>query len=134
MKIKISEEFPKTLSLKPGNKPKTETVTSEVEISDEVLEKTIAVVDEILDRTRDDLENISWSQLEFPLVPFPFFDKYREPDREGIDDYWINCWLSTDLSEIIRQRYDIIENLYKLQCLSIEKNPVVNIVTGHFHW
>lgn len=132
MKLIIKEKLPTTLSLDPKHKPKYETVSTTVEIPDEMLKKTIAVIDEILDRTWDDLENISSSRLEFPLVPFPFFHKYREPDREGVDDYWISYWLGTGLSDIIKQRHEIIENLGKLDCLSIEKNPVINIITGHF--
>jgi len=46
-----------------------------IEIPDELVNKIIAVIDELLDRTYDDWEERSWTGVDFPLIPFPFFDR-----------------------------------------------------------
>jgi hypothetical protein len=150
MKITIKKEVPASLQWedapadqktdkasrgqkkKGAEKSKTAIISKEVEIADELLDKVIAVIDEILDRTRDDLENRSWKKLDFPLVPFPFLDKYRDPDRYGIDDYWIGVWLNTDLQGVISERAKIINFLNQAEALWIEHDPVVNLLTGNF--
>ena len=106
--------------------------TRKIEIPDKLLLKTIAVIDEILDRTYDDGEERSFDSLKFPLVPYPFFEKYRSPDNVGVDDYWMLEWIDTTLSKNITERSEIIHILYNLGSLSINKDPIINITTGHF--
>lgn len=152
MKITVKKEVPSSLQLGdlakdqkdeeivPGKKPKkgdarkakTKTISREVEIADELLDKVIAVIDEIFDRTYDDAEERSWTKLDFPLVPFPFLDKYRNPENYGIDDYWIGVWLNTDLHGVISERAKIINFLNQAEALWIEYDPVVNLLTGNF--
>lgn len=131
MKFVIKQTFPKTISLKSNGKQDYETVSTTVDFPDYLVNKGIAVIDELLDRTWDELENIASKQTEFPLVPFPFFHKYREPD-DARGDYWITLWLDTSLYEIINERTKIIELLGELGGLNIEKNPSVNLETGVF--
>jgi len=130
--IEKTDKAPRGQKKKGEQNAKTVTISKEAEIADELLDKVIAVIDEILDRTRDDLENRSWKKLDFPLVPFPFLDKYRDPDRYGIDDYWIGVWLNTDLQGVISERAKIIDFLNQAETLWVEHNPVVNLLTGNF--
>ena len=103
-----------------------------IEIPDELVNKIIAVIDELLDRTYDDWEERSWAGVDFPLVPFPFFDKNRLPENVGIDDYWISYWLDTSLMNTITERAKIIEILNKAQTLKIEHHPIINEFAGIF--
>lgn len=104
-----------------------------VEISDKLIDKTIAIIDELLDRTWDDWEARGWSDLDFPLVPFPFFKKDRLPENIGVDDYWIGFWLGTELQKIIVERTTIIETLKKMEGIeSIKHNPVINLTAPVF--
>lgn len=126
-----------TVFKKTGKKEKASgrmsTVETIVEIPDELVVKTIAVIDELLDRTWDELENRSWTKTGFPLVPFPFFQKYREPENVGFDDYWISFWLDTSLKDIIKERAQAIDTLFKLGCIEeIEHHPIVNMEVGNF--
>jgi len=133
MKIIIKKKIPTSISLDPKHKPKYKTIAEVVEIPDELVNKTIAVIDELLDRTYDDWEERSWTGVDFPLVPFPFFDKNRLPENVGIDDYWISCWLNTDLYNIIKERTKIIDMLNDLGAMEeIKHHPVINISAGIF--
>lgn len=112
---------------------KYKTIEETIEIPDELVNKTIAVIDELLDRTYDDWEERGWAGVDFPLVPFPFFEKNRLPENIGIDDYWISYWLDTTLSNTIRERTKIIEILNKLGTIEeIRHHPVINIIAGIF--
>jgi len=133
MNIKISKKIPTVLSLDPKVKPTYKTIFENIKIPDKIVDKTIAVIDELLDRTYDDLEERSWTGVEFPLIPFPFFQKYRLPENVGIDDYWIGPWLSTDLQNIIIERSNIIDILMSLGGMEeIKHHPAINLSSGIF--
>ena len=135
MKITIKKSVPVITSAKKflaEKKHKEKIVSETIEIPDKLVDKTIAVIDELLDRSWNDSEESSWTDLDFPLVPFPFFHKHRLPENVGIDDYWISYWLDTDLYGIITERTKIIGMLKETQALEIKLNPVVNISSGIF--
>ena len=134
MKITIKKRVVSSASLSPKLKVKYKMADEIVEISDVLIDKTIAVIDELLDRTWDDWEERGWTGLDFPLVPFPFFKKSRLPENIGVDDYWIGFWLDTRLQNIITERTKIIEILKEMEGIeSIKHNPVINLTAPIFN-
>ncbi len=130
MKISIQRKVPTSISLDPKHKPKYKTVVKEVEIKDELLAKYIALIDELFDRTWDELENRSWAKTVIPLVPFPFFEKYREPENAD-GGSWVVFWLLTPLRDVIFERAEIVRNLFELGGIDeIEKDPIADPKTG----
>jgi len=130
MKIPLKRKVPTSFSLDPKHKPKYKTVVKEVEVKDELLAKYIALIDELLDRTWDELENRSWTQAVVPLVPFPFFEKYRESDNTD-GGSWVVFWLMTPLRDVIFERAEIVRNLFELGGIDeIEKDPIADPKTG----
>ncbi|MHA1657520.1 MAG: hypothetical protein ACTSUT_00135 [Promethearchaeota archaeon] len=133
MKITIKKRVVASASLRPKLKVKYKTVDEVVEISDKLINKTIAVIDELLDRTWDDWEERGRTGLDFPLVPFPFFEKSRLPENVGIDDYWVGFWLDTDLQNIITERAKIIKTLKEIGGIErINHDPVINLTVPVF--
>ena len=130
MKIPIKRKVPTSVSLDSKHKPKFKTVEKEIEIKDELLAKYIALIDELFDRTWDELENRSWKKVVVPLVPFPFFEKYREPDKAD-GGSWVVFWLMTPLRDVIFERAEIVRNLFELGGIEeIEKDPIADPKTG----
>lgn len=130
MKISIKRKVPTSVSLNPKHKPKYKTVEKQIEVKDELLAKYIALIDELFDRTWDELENRSWAKTVVPLVPFPFFEKYRELDNTD-GDSWIIFWLLTPLRDVIFERAEIMHTLFELGGIEeIEKDPVVDPKKG----
>lgn len=102
-------------------------------IAKELLEPALVVIDELLDRTsEDDGKSTHWASTDFPLVPFPFFEKNRLPENIGIEDDWMGYWLDIELFRVIGNRYKTIEWLREQQLLSVQKDPVLNFGAGLF--
>lgn len=131
MKIKFDKDEFVASNPYLSKEPKYKAVNHEVEIPDKLIKSAVAVIDELEDRGWDELQNIWDDIVEFPLVPFPFFIKYREPENEGAD-YWTTHWWFTNLADNISQRASIIEILEELGGIEILENPVVNLNTGNF--
>jgi hypothetical protein len=134
MKISIKSKIPTSISLDPKHKSGYKTIEKQVEVEDKLIVKYVALIDELFDRTSDELENRTWKTVAIPLVPFPFFAKYREPENIALGAVmWPVFWAATSINDNISERSKIIQTLYELGGIDgIEKDPTVDL-TGQLN-
>jgi hypothetical protein len=137
MKFIITRKFPMTISLKTKEKEsgskKYKTFKKTIEVDNDLAIKMIAVIRELFDRTSNEMENATWEETSFPLVPFPFLKKHYKPENAHLAGIWIEFWLKTPLRDVITERSKIIDILMELGAFDeITQDPVINIETGAF--